>query len=127
MNTLFIVNAPLGDSVNFSCLLKDYKEAFPNETLYITHNNIFIDLFKNNSLVNIYNKSIKYDKVYDYNLYKIDQDPRYSKKTETKTMRDVPYWVFEHVWNLKIPHNNYTPCIDLDDYQKQQIDSDKPI
>ena len=127
MNTLFKVSAPLGDSVIFSCLLKDYKEMFPNETLYIIHNELFIDLYKNNSIVNIYNPSIKYDKIFDYNLYKIDQNPKWREKPGIKSLQDVPYWIFNYVFNLKLQHNNYIPCIDLDDYQKTQIESDKPI
>lgn len=127
MNTLFKVSAPLGDSIIFSCLLKDYKEMFPNETLYILHNNFFIDLFKNNSLVNIYNNTVKYDKIFDYNLYKINANQKYSERPEMRSLQDVPYWIFEHLWNVKLLHNNYTPCVELDDYQKTQIESDKPI
>lgn len=127
MNTLFNINCPLGDSVIFSCLLKDYKEMFPDETLYINNNKIFINLFKNNSYVNIYDPLIKYDKVFEYNLYQLDLDPKYSEKKEVKLLQDVPYWLFEQIWNIKIPHNNFTPCIDLDDYQQTPIESDKPI
>lgn len=133
MNTLFVLNAPIGDIINFSCILKDYHEMFKNEKLYvITSLEIFLDVFKNNSLVNLYDKNINYDKIFQYNLAEFD-DGKFGKekfkniKLENNSLQDTPYLYFKYVYNLNIPHNNHVPCIELDDYQKQIIKNDKPI
>ena len=42
MNTLFVINAPIGDIINFSCILKDYHKMFKNENIII--NNMLLQI-----------------------------------------------------------------------------------
>ena len=69
MRTLFVLYAPLSDSVNFSCFLKDYHEVYADEELYIRANPPMLnDLFKNNHIVNLFDRNIGYDKIFEYKL-----------------------------------------------------------
>lgn len=130
MNTLFIVKCPLGDNIIFSQLIKDYHDMFPKEKLYIVSQ--INELFLNNPYVNLLDKNIKYDKIFDYNLYKFNSDIYVQEKderiyTNQMTLQDTPYFYFNKYFNLNISHNNHTPCIYLNDEQKTKIQSDKPI
>ena len=132
MNTLFILSCPLGDCVITSCLLKDYKEQYPNETLYVLSNEHFMDLFKNNTYFNIYDKNLKYDKIYDYKLPVFDTSEHVVIKNHLlsigeMTLQDIPYFYFKRIFNVSITHNTKIPCINLADEQKEKINSDKPI
>ena len=131
--TLFVINAPIGDIINFSCILKDYHEMFQDEELYvITGMKPFLDVFKNNSIVKLYDENIKYDKILHYDLAKFDQseggiEKLRNIKNETKSIQDTPYLYFKYMYNIDIPHKNYIPCIELDETQKKHISNKKPI
>jgi len=133
MNTLFVLNCPLGDCINFSCFLKDYHESFMDEVLYIRATPSMLDeLFKNNHIVNLFRDDIHYDKIYEYRLGEFDSgssgmDKRRRIKREEITLQDTPYIYFDKVYHLPLVHRNRIPCIELDEYQKSKIESDKPL
>lgn len=133
MNTLFVLYCPLGDCINFSCFLKDYSQTFKGEDIYVKTNPAMLnDLFTNNHIVNLFRDDIRYDKIYEYRLGDFDTGPfgaikRQMVKREEISLQDTPYIYFQKTYNLTVPHNNRIPCIELDEYQRSTIESDKPI
>lgn len=130
MNTLFLLKCALGDTVNVSRFIFDYHQEFPNENLYVACKLSFVnDLFKSCSFCHIFDNNKNYDKIYDYDLAKFDGLPEIQQmKDDNKiTMQDVPYLLFKRNYNLDISQNTKHIPIELDDYQKSKIASEKPI
>ncbi|MBQ7159768.1 MAG: hypothetical protein IJS09_10180 [Treponema sp.] len=104
-----------------------------DEVLYIRATPSMLDeLFKNNHIVNLFRDDIHYDKIYEYRLGEFDSgssgmDKRRRIKREEITLQDTPYIYFDKVYHLPLVHRNRIPCIELDEYQKSKIESDKPL
>jgi hypothetical protein len=132
-NTLFIVTAPLGDMICFSSFLKDYKETYPNENLYIRIQlQPLTELFQYNEYVKLYDENIQYDKIYDYNLYYIDQtelSKQYSKliRLNQGSLQHKHYIYMNELYNLNIKHKTFYPIVQFDTNKLEKIESDKPI
>lgn len=132
-NTLFIALAPLGDMICFSSFLKDYKETYPNENLYIK---VLIpaltELFKYNDYVKLYDENIKYDKVYEYDLSKIDLSHLGKEHDKLicenkSSIQHKHYVYFNKLFNLNVKHKTFYPAIQIDNKNMVKIESDKPI
>ena len=130
-NTLFIIAAPLGDMICFSSYLKDYKETYPDENLYIK---VLIEnlseLFKDNVYVTLYDPNVSYNKIYEYNLYHIDQtslSTEYCKliHQDQGSIQHKHYFYLNTLYNLNVKHNTLYPIIQVNANKK--IVSDKPI
>ena len=132
-NTLFIVAAPLGDIICFSSFLKDYKETYPDENLYIqVAIPVLQGLFQFNEYVKLYVENIQYDKIYEYNLYQIDQtqlSKEYSKiiHSDNGSIQHKHYFYLNRLYNLNVQHNTTHPIIYIDKTKLHKIESDKPI
>ena len=132
-NTLFIIAAPLGDMICFSPFLKDYKETYPDENLYINVQiPMLADLFQYNEYVKLYDERIHYDKIYDYNLFTIDKSElakQYSKliRLNQGSIQHKHYVYMNVLYRLNVEHKTFYPIIQFDTNKLVKIESNKPI
>lgn len=130
--TLFVIAAPTGDTICFSPFLKDYKDKYPDEELYVKH---IIDalagLFQYNEYVKPYDSTISYDKIYEYNLYQIDPSELGKKFGEqiidnSSSIQAKHYFYLNSLYNFNVERKTLHPIIQANtsDYK---IESDKPI